>query len=1315
MKYKLLKKLSVNDLSESWKAVNQETQNYTFIKKINHESNSLSSQEKKQRLYTSFVLQKKLKVPYFITATEYYEYDDDIYIIYPYLDMDKFDILSQELVKNNQQNILSQMGLLIDFLHTNRIIHGDLKLENFLLERKTKKVKLIDFDFINSIGERPNGLIYGTKSYISLSLMKNETLTPEVDYYSFQHILNTLDNKNKINSVTEKKDFSLSLEMLFKHNFLNADKYKSARKHLFKKYVFYTWKNSYSKNNSLVDLLTSKNKILGFNKEFLQTIFESKLFSHTIQKRILRKLLALVTYKKIGDYWVCTLSVQHHNEIITLLMEFAPVDKIVEFCTVNKYYHMLYLISKLDHSRSYFQLDNKQQDEYKVALAIAQNDFREALNYIHEFSSNRILTSPFLRRNLATAYLQLQQYEKAENFINTWDTKHEQEALNFKAINCLLQNKLEKAEKFLVKAENKFPIDSNAFSSVQSLYYKMILSRYQGKTGEALEICNKILQFSSTEETESLIVSTHCVMSFMMYLTGKYKSASSVASKGLKIINTLESENKKFDLYNSLFYSNLRMGKYGKAILYLNHYLEFGLPENDFLKLTLYNIAVSNNLLASGKIDETLSHTKQILSQNIQIPVNSIQSCHQLLLEATLYKGDTEQFNQFIESTNKVQNDKRETIQKLEISALNMEHSYYYKSSFDNTDIQNLIEKLLSQNSLYNASRLIIVGYLESYLSKKIIFSEDFSPNPITKEESPLFTAVLKMYHHFSIDNSRDEDIILLKSLLTIFQKNNYAFYYGIVLYTIAHIYLETNKYKLSKKYFELAYETFFLIKNVKFQEKIQHQLKIIPTQNTPKNYMEIFEKISQLLVSVEDQYACTKNILTFALHETGAERAVLLVKNRENNELIIKDSIFCDRLSLQDIELYSRSLIQRSFLHHEPLIIDNAQTDERISSFKSIIKHNIQSVLSIPLQKNDQVIGVLYLDHHTIPALFDKDDISFIKTLSNLFAYILTTSSNLHSFKSKTQELLNIVDSVRGKNVYITKNENMKELLANIPQYAKSNAPILLLGESGTGKEILANLFHQYSHRSKQQFIKVNASAIPEKLIESELFGIVDKVATDVKGKIGKFELADGGTLFLDEIGDMPIEVQAKILRAIEYQEFERVGSNKTIRTDIRFIYATNKDLKKMIEKKQFREDLYHRIQMFPIHILPLRHRKEDIGILIDHFVSLFCKHSNPPIFTSQVRILFEKFNWPGNIRQLKNFIQRLCILFEGRTITIQLLPPDIKETLNASTTTSEEVEKTMIVDAMSKHRQNQSRAAKECRMPLSTFRRRLKFYKMI
>jgi DNA-binding NtrC family response regulator len=309
-----------------------------------------------------------------------------------------------------------------------------------------------------------------------------------------------------------------------------------------------------------------------------------------------------------------------------------------------------------------------------------------------------------------------------------------------------------------------------------------------------------------------------------------------------------------------------------------------------------------------------------------------------------------------------------------------------------------------------------------------------------------------------------------------------------------------------------------------------------------------------------------------------------------------------------------------------------------------------------------------------------------------------------------------------------IGESRQVKQLMEVLHKVAKSEAStVLVQGESGTGKELVAKWLHYSSHRADKPFIAINCAAVPATLLESELFGHEKGAFTDAKNtKKGLFELADGGTVFLDEIGDMEMGMQAKLLRFLEDRSFRRIGGGRVFTVDVRIISATNKDLQKSIEEKSFRNDLYYRLQVIPIHLTPLRDRKEDIIPLANHFIELYNKDFNKKVqgIAGMAERILADYGWPGNVRELKNVIERAIILGNEDTLMLEHLPLEIVAKSSSHQSGPplaafrlppegidiEEVERELIRQALDCTEWNQSKAAKKLSLGIDAFRYRMK-----
>ena len=332
---------------------------------------------------------------------------------------------------------------------------------------------------------------------------------------------------------------------------------------------------------------------------------------------------------------------------------------------------------------------------------------------------------------------------------------------------------------------------------------------------------------------------------------------------------------------------------------------------------------------------------------------------------------------------------------------------------------------------------------------------------------------------------------------------------------------------------------------------------------------------------------------------------------------------------------------------------------------YRRFIAMGCKSACSVPLITGNGTIGTLEIAR-TSDDLWTDTDVEFLVQIAGQVAVAVENARSYGELSEMKERLatekLYLEDEIRlDHNVgnMVGGGPAFQSVLKGIQTVAPSDATVLILGETGTGKELVARAIHESSHRSKGSFVKVNCAAIPASLLESELFGHEKGAFTGATGqRIGRFELAHQGTLFLDEIGEMPLELQPKLLRAIQDHEFERVGGNRTIRTDARFVAATNRDLKQMVEENRFRADLYYRLDVFPIHVPPLRGRPEDIPMLTRFFVQKYAGRMNRNIerIPAAVMEALTRYDWPGNIRELQNVIERSVLLTTGSGLTLAM-----------------------------------------------------------
>ncbi|WP_308993205.1 sigma 54-interacting transcriptional regulator [Mariniflexile litorale] len=474
----------------------------------------------------------------------------------------------------------------------------------------------------------------------------------------------------------------------------------------------------------------------------------------------------------------------------------------------------------------------------------------------------------------------------------------------------------------------------------------------------------------------------------------------------------------------------------------------------------------------------------------------------------------------------------------------------------------------------------------------------------------------------------------------------------------------------------------FGTMKDISEELKVQHTLEDIAKKSTQKKAV-----ILELAGLVGSDFETALGKITSLSAETlNIERVSVWKYNTDKSELIcqkeynLKDQSYSNRSILRekDNSDYFKALSRK-----ETICVFDAVKNKITKGFAEdyLIPNGVTSMMDVFIQGATGNYGVLCFEHVGPKRKWTADEEEFAISIANLVSLMVESKErNLAEIKLiESNEKLLLVNTELNKlkkeleqeNVYLREEIDLvfnyeemvyssaafSNVLTDVERVAATKATVLLLGESGTGKELLARAIHNISPRKNKPLIKVNCAAIPKELIESELFGHKKGSFTGaVNDKLGKFKLADGGTLFLDEIGELPLDMQPKLLRAIQESEIEQVGGIETHKIDIRIIAATNKDLKKEILNKNFREDLYFRINVFPIVVPPLRERVEDIPILIEHFVDKFSKVYNKNIkyISEEAKQSMQAYKWPGNIRELENLIERAVILSDSETLIL-------------------------------------------------------------
>lgn len=421
------------------------------------------------------------------------------------------------------------------------------------------------------------------------------------------------------------------------------------------------------------------------------------------------------------------------------------------------------------------------------------------------------------------------------------------------------------------------------------------------------------------------------------------------------------------------------------------------------------------------------------------------------------------------------------------------------------------------------------------------------------------------------------------------------------------------------------------------------------------KNQFEALYHISSVLNSAVYEGVLINETLDLIIRVLNAERGLFVKYNGDNNFSIISARNI-QQENIKDLSSFSSGILQQVIETGQPRLYHDVQNDPRVSQFESIQIHNIKSVLGIPIFHGNNIWGVILVDSSLNRKEFTQENLVFLNFFSNLVSLALDKIVKYEELQNENRILRNQIQASRKIPEIIGESKPMQVMASLIYKVAATDATVLLLGESGTGKELVARALHQLSERKDKPYLAQFCGSIPDTLLESELFGYKKGAFTGANSdKKGLFEVASNGTFFLDEIGDISFALQAKLLRVLQNREIMRLGDTNVIKVDVRIVAATNKDLQQMTKEGKFREDLFYRLNVFPIRIPPLRERRGDIPLLVKYMIK---KYSGKDISVSgETMKILERYNWPGNVRQLENVIQRAIILCD----TNKILPEHI------------------------------------------------------
>ncbi len=876
--------------------------------------------------------------------------------------------------------------------------------------------------------------------------------------------------------------------------------------------------------------------------------------------------------------------------------------------------------------------------------------------------------------------------------------------------------RLRKIEQFLMSNQSR-TFRLTAGSMLGQIEYRMGNPDAAVKTfTKALEVYGKVDSLASASVRAGLVVP--------LSDTGRYHEAYKETEKYLLLPSTKRDVRRRLRPYLHMTTIAGIIGDYQSAEFTANKLLESALASNDAAAVAYHSFELGWLYLRSGRYNESRDRFRSA-ADSYQEMGNKIElaKTHMFLSLLLGWRGQIDIARNLIQRSAAILSEHSEPIDALDARQFALHIEYEAGAKVDVAEAVDIINDYVSRRSYlgaaFTASLLLLDG---EYAVVDSIVTQDESFHAYCRDSGAIIGKALLLHLKSSKTAAKGGDNVQLapmRETLLFYRKYGYFYHAANIANQLGELYRNLGKAQLARGFFAEAARLYTIVGNRVRTDMAKSQLDALDEagNSVAAKYKSMLE-VSELLNSFEDYSTTTSKLLTFAVEQTGAERAALLLATEGGADLRIESAIDCDKISRDDILTMSKSVMKAVFDKNEALIVTDAQTNSITREYRSVIKHNIYSIACVPLMSAGGIIGVLYLDHHSLPSVFSEDEYKLVTAVANFIGVALSRARQYDLSRRQTHAL-----ELRGASndagvSFITKNASLAKLIDRLPQIADSRAAILLLGESGTGKDVLANIIHQKSPYHNGPLIPINCAGAAGEILESELFGIGKGIATGVIRREGKIQSADGGTLFLDEIGDMPIATQIKLLRVLETREVQMIGERQSRKVDFRLIAATNRDLVAMMANERFRSDLYYRINTVEIVLPPLRERIEDLELLIDHFTQIYCPGRRFK-FTRSCWKLLNDYHWPGNVREVRHLVERLKIHSNSDVINESLLSSEIlgakprpKETHLRSHVSDSE--KALITKTLAECQGNQSETARRLGIPFSTLQRKIKNLKI-
>jgi Nif-specific regulatory protein len=1373
-RYQLEELLSENAFSQTWKATVRSTGRACVVK-VARDGPNLDTQRANHLLLSSFRLQQVIHSPGILSGVSSCTEEGLVYVEYPFLAGGNWEVLTPEAFGTHLPQALAQVCEASDYLHVLGLVHGDLKLDNFLsclCADGQYRTIMVDMDFLCPDESRPDALLFGTPDHIAPELTANEKITVQSDNYSLgvsiRHYLAAMGDQ-PLDSETQRVIVRLrsSLDQLLDPSYVRRPRMlldflaendivpghilsameRRLRVRFWMSRLRLASRRKLSDESALGKFVCGSCRLLGFHPDAIALLAQTAEKSPRKSLRLTLNLLRNSRIIRRGEFWHFRVDDDHLRSFYDNLdnLHSAPAyrrtgemtsDQLIQrarqlkeggapersYLVMQKYLlrvrksagasgkatlrQALIEISKaaadvnrpqaaLEYIEEAFSLcDQSESDRSAIIVDLAlllvkRGDYNRAIALVTEILEavprpKEIALRLHARRIRGLIYVQLSDFSEADSLLTS--VAQEARESGVVEVECLAH------------------------------YSLGVLCMRRSDLSRALTELDIALALARSHKLDQIHIGCAMARGIVCSDLGEYSEALRFGKLAADAAEAAHSTGLARSSYYMMVTACTRLTDYSKAHFWLERCLGACNDEFPDQQLQFYLVTEGFVKLSEGDLGGAESSFYRALSlPSTGVPMVTTLKAFQNLVVLDLMRGDLERCKEHISKARRELEAIKDPASEAEIDFWDLLTSYYSSGE----DIRGRLDLLVRRLAEVRSNYYCAMGILQ----RELLAEDENEPSSkvtdfpfLAQKECPLFEAVGSILNAHAESWSFGESVKALKQAFTIMTRGRGLFWGALIAERLGAIYDEQRLFAHARKFFVKGKELAEHLHNPFLIERLERGLAVQERLSGDVSVtIASYVSISKILRDMTDFRGSLDRLIQFAVEQTGAERGVLMLKKPDGSGLQVGAAVNCDEQSLTDVLQFSARLPLSAFEQARPIVVDDATKDDRTKHFKSVVVHNVRSVACIPLMQGRDSVGVLYLDHHSIPALFEAEDLAYLDSIANFLTVFLTKAKEVRLLTTAHTDLASELNSLGTIGAFVTQDPKMLRMLAQLPQVARTNVSVLLLGESGTGKELLARLIHNTSLRTKEPLVKLNCAALAPSMIESELFGVAKNVATGVSERDGKFFAADGGTLFLDEIGDMPIDLQAKVLRVLEYQEFEKVGSNRQIRVDIRFIYATNKDLVALIGQNKFREDLYHRINTISIQVLPLRDRPGDVPLLLDHYLNLFAKGGVRTQFTTDALDALVAYRWPGNARELRNLVERTCILYPGEKVDVSKLPLDtekIQVSLSGVNSPAARAEIAAIRAALIRAKGNQAKASRDLGIPLSTLRRKIKKY---